>query len=79
VGLERSIPVVDIWGAIVDLFGGEDKAEELLGEDGRGGLGSVLRDGLHLNADGYQVSPFPCISTFLRSYRSKLTDRPSTM
>ena len=45
VGKERAVPVVDLWNGVVDAVeGGEER------------VGTVMRDGLHLNKAGYQVS-----------------------
>lgn len=43
VGEKEGVPTLDLWQAVVSAVGGEDK------------VGTVLRDGLHFNKEGYQV------------------------
>lgn len=53
VGSNEGVPVVDIWNAIYDAAGRDEKL-----------LTRFLSDGLHLNADGYDVSRY---TSFLRA------------
>ena len=45
VGTKEGVPVVDVWNALYDAAGRDEKA-----------LSQFLSDGLHLNAAGYDVS-----------------------
>jgi lysophospholipase L1-like esterase len=45
VGDKRGVPAVDLWNGVVSAV-----------EGGEPNVGSVMRDGLHLNKAGYQVS-----------------------
>jgi lysophospholipase L1-like esterase len=44
VGKQEDIPVIDVWNALYDGAGRDERALE-----------KFLRDGLHLNAAGYEV------------------------
>jgi isoamyl acetate esterase len=46
VGKQEDLPVVDIWNALYNAAGRDEQA-----------LHQFLRDGLHLNAAGYEVGP----------------------
>lgn len=51
VGKQEDLPVVDIWNALYNAAGRDEQA-----------LHRFLRDGLHLNAAGYEVGllVYPC-------------------
>lgn len=44
VAKETGVPVVDLWNGVVDAV-----------EGGEENVGKVMRDGLHLNKEGYQI------------------------
>jgi lysophospholipase L1-like esterase len=57
VGEKEGIPVVDIWNAIYDAAGRDERA-----------LSQFLWDGLHLNAAGYGILYDALIETILKNY-----------
>jgi len=57
VGKQEDIPVIDVWNALYDAAGREERALE-----------QFLQDGLHLNAAGYEIVYEAIISTISDKY-----------
>lgn len=80
VGKELSIPVLDLWTAMIDLAGGKGSDAEPVGAKSAPRneiLQSFLRDGLHLSPEGYKVLYKEYQDLLARVYPDLLPERQS--